>query len=198
MINFGGFNKLISDKSVNICEISVEFNHGSLKFAQIKHRLINCLINMTKTQKAGRYIRMYKQLEDLLKNRPNSAACMSTIAAVLHNKMDYFFWTGFYLLDDGELIVGPYQGSLACIRLKKDTGVCWTGINTGKTIVVPDVHNFPDHIACDSRSNSEIVVPVVNNKGIIIGVLDVDSKEFNSFDEIDAEWLEKIVQFISH
>src|SRR5512138_3122005 len=138
---------------------------------------------MTKLQKAGRYKRIYDQLVDLLKDRPNAGACMSTLAAVLHNKMDYFFWTGFYLLDNGELIVGPYQGSLACIKLKKDTGVCWAGINTGKTIVVPDVHLFPGHIACDSRSNSEIVVPVRNSKGIIIGVLDVDSKEVNSFDE---------------
>ena len=152
---------------------------------------------MTKTQKAGRYKRMYLQLEELLKDRPNAAACMATIAAVLHNKMDYFFWTGFYLLDDGELIVGPYQGSLACIRLKKDAGVCWAGINTGKTVIVPDVHLFPGHIACDSRSNSEIVVPVVNGNGTIIGVLDVDSKGFDSFDQADAEWLEKMVGLIS-
>jgi L-methionine (R)-S-oxide reductase len=151
---------------------------------------------MTKTQKTGRYKRMYQQLNDLLKDRPNAAACMSTIAAVLHNKMDYFFWTGFYLLDKGELIVGPYQGSLACIKLKNDTGVCWAGINTGKPVVVPDVHLFPGHIACDARSNSELVVPVRNSKGTIIGVLDVDSKESNSFDEIDVEWLEKIIGFI--
>jgi GAF domain-containing protein len=121
---------------------------------------------------------------------------MATITAVLHHKMDYFYWTGFYLLDDGELIVGPYQGSLACIKLKKNAGVCWAGINTGKTVVVPDVHLFPGHIACDSRSNSEIVVPVRNIKGVIIGVLDVDSKEYNSFDEVDAEWLERFVQLI--
>lgn len=153
---------------------------------------------MTKTQKAGRYTRIYQQLEDLLKDRPNAYACMSTIAAVLHNKMDYFFWTGFYLIDECELIIGPYQGSLACIKLKKDTGVCWAGINTGKTVVVPDVHLFPGHIACDSRSNSEIVIPVRTSKGTIIGVLDVDSKEYNSFDDTDAEWLEKIVGLISH
>jgi L-methionine (R)-S-oxide reductase len=152
---------------------------------------------MTKIQKAGRYARIYQQLEDLLKDRPNPLACMSTIAAVLHNKMDYFFWTGFYLLDGGELLVGPYQGNLACIKLKKDTGVCWAGINTGKTVIVPDVHLFPGHIACDSRSNSEIVVPVRNHKGSIVGVFDVDSKDFNSFDETDSEWLEKVVGFIS-
>ncbi|MCK9399321.1 MAG: GAF domain-containing protein [Bacteroidales bacterium] len=151
---------------------------------------------MTETQKTGRYQRIYDQLEELLKDKPNMIACMSTIAAVLHQKMDYYFWTGFYLLDHGELIVGPYQGSLACIKLKKDTGVCWAGINAAETIVVPDVHLFPGHIACDSRSKSEIVVPVRNSKDNIIGVLDVDSKEHGSFDEVDAEWLEKIVGLI--
>lgn len=152
---------------------------------------------MTKLQKAGRYQRIFLQLEELLKDRPVVVACMATIAAVLHNKMNYFFWTGFYLLDRGELVVGPYQGSLACINLKKDTGVCWAGINSGKTVTVPDVHLFPGHIACDSRSNSEIVVPVRNSSGAVIGVLDVDSKEFGSFDEVDAEWLEKVVGLIS-
>lgn len=149
---------------------------------------------MTNKQKAGRYQRIYQQLEELLKDRPNPTACRSTIVAVLHHKMDYFFWTGFYLLDEGELIVGQYQGSLACIKLKKDKGVCWAGINSGRTVIVPDVHLFPGHIACDSRSNSEIVVPLKNSNGIIIGVLDVDSQELNSFDAVDAEWLEKIVK----
>lgn len=158
-----------------------------------------CFLNnftMTRAQKTGRYQRIYKQLAELLKDKPNPVASMATIAAVLHHKMDYFFWTGFYLLDNGELIVGPYQGSLACIKLKKDTGVCWTGINKGTSVVVPDVHLFPGHIACDSHSNSEIVVPVKDSDGDIIGVLDVDSKEHGSFAEVDAEWLEKIVGLI--
>jgi L-methionine (R)-S-oxide reductase len=148
---------------------------------------------MTVTKKEGRYKRILTQLENLLKDKPNAIARMATITAVLHHKIDYFFWTGFYLLDKGELIVGPYQGSLACIKLKKNTGVCWAGINQGKTIIVPDVHQFPGHIACDSRSNSEIVVPLKEKTGKIIGVLDVDSKEQSSFDEIDALWLEKIL-----
>lgn len=149
---------------------------------------------MTKQQKAGRYQRIYEQLADLLKDKPNQIARMATIVAVLHHKMNYYFWTGFYLLDGGELIVGPYQGSLACIKLKKDTGVCWAGINQGETIVVPDVHLFPGHIACDSRSNSEIVVPLKDKDGKIIGVLDIDSKELESFDDVDAKWLEKILE----
>ena len=122
---------------------------------------------------------------------------MATIVALLHHKMKGIFWTGFYLLDDGELIVGPYQGPLACILLKKDTGVCWAGINRGETVIVPDVHKFPGHIACDSRSNSEIVVPLRDRSGNIIGVLDVDSTEFNTFDEVDAEWLEKILTLVN-
>jgi GAF domain-containing protein len=150
---------------------------------------------MNSAQKEGRYKRIYDQLEDLLKDKPNPIARMATISAVLHHKFDYYFWTGFYLLDNGELIVGPYQGSLACIKLKKNTGVCWAGINQGTTIIVPDVHQFPGHIACDSRSNSEIVVPLRDKEGKIIGVLDVDSKELDMFDEVDAKWLEKILNF---
>jgi GAF domain-containing protein len=110
--------------------------------------------------------------------------------------MDYFFWTGFYCLDKGVLTVRTYQGPVACQVLKKDTGVCWAVINKKETVIVPDVHQFPGHIACDSRSNSEIVVPIRNKTGEIFGVLDVDSKELDSFDEVDAGWLEKIVGLI--
>jgi GAF domain-containing protein len=151
---------------------------------------------MDNTKKKGRYARVYNQLIELLYPHHNDIAAMSTIAAVLHHKFDYFFWTGFYLITEGELIVGPYQGEVACIKLKKDTGVCWAGINRKETIIVPNVHEFTGHIACDSRSNSEIVVPVKDKTGKIIGVLDVDSKDFNSFDEADKEGLEKIVELI--
>lgn len=152
---------------------------------------------MTESQKAGRYSRIYDQLDGLLKSGPNAVARMATIVAVLHHKMSYFFWTGFYLLDDGELIVGPYQGSLACIKLRKDTGVCWAGINRGETVIVADVHQFPGHIACDARSKSEIVIPLKDKDGKITGVLDIDSKELNSFDETDAAWLQKILQLLT-
>jgi len=110
--------------------------------------------------------------------------------------MDGFFWTGFYLLRDGKLIVGPYQGPVACQVLDKDTGVCWTGINEQKTIIVPDVKKFPEHIACDARSRSEIVIPVRDRHGQIIAVLDVDSRHLDQFDETDAAELEKIVNLI--
>ena len=152
---------------------------------------------MRKDKKEGRYGRIYRQLEKLLEPHDNPLSAMATIAAVLHNKMDYFFWTGFYLLDDKvELMVGPYQGTVACIKLARDTGVCWAAINRGQTVIVPDVHKFPGHIACDSKTNSEIVVPVKDENGKIIGVLDVDSRDFDSFDETDKKGLEKIVHLI--
>lgn len=151
---------------------------------------------MNKIKKEGRYSRIYKQLEDLVQKSDNRISHMATIAAVLHHKMEDFFWTGFYLLQDGQLLVGPYQGPVACQELAKDKGVCWAGIIRGESIIVPDVHEFPGHIACDSRSKSEIVVPFRNEKQEIIGVLDIDSKELASFDEVDAMWLEKIVKLI--
>lgn len=151
---------------------------------------------MDRNKKAGRYQRIYKQLAELLEPCKNQVAAMATITAVIHNKFDYFFWTGFYLLDKGELIVGPYQGPVACIKLKKDTGVCWAGINQKETIVVPDVHEFPGHIACDSRSNSEIVIPLKDHRGGIYAVFDVDSSDFNAFDEEDKAGLEKIMSLI--
>jgi GAF domain-containing protein len=93
-------------------------------------------------------------------------------------------------------MVGPYQGTVACIKLARNTGVCRAAINSNETVIVPDVHKFPGHIACDSKTNSEIVVPLKDNSGKIIGVLDVDSREFDSFDETDKEGLEKIAQLI--
>ena len=151
---------------------------------------------MYKTKKRNRYTRLYIQIEELLKNSFDPVSNMATIAAIMHHKFDYYFWTGFYGLKESELLVGPYQGSVACIKLENSKGVCWTAINEKGSVVVPDVHDFPDHIACDSRSNSEVVVPVKNMAGEIVAVMDVDSKELNSFDEVDAEELERIVELI--
>ena len=151
---------------------------------------------MEDRKKAGRYERLNKQLHELVQKSQNSSARMATIIAVLHHKMDYFFWTGFYLLDEGKMTVNMYQGPVACQILEKDKGVCWAAFNQQKTLVVEDVHAFPGHIACDSRSNSEIVVPFKNKNGEIIGVLDVDSKDKASFSEVDARWLEKILDLI--
>lgn len=152
---------------------------------------------MDNKKKQGRYDRIFKQLESLLIATEDKTAKMATIAAILHHKMDYFFWTGFYLLREGELTVGPYQGPVACQVLKKNTGVCWSGINKGEAIVVPDVEQFPGHIACDSRSKSEIVIPLKNGRGEIYGVMDVDSKDLDKFDEIDRINLERIITLIA-
>ncbi|MEI6436560.1 MAG: GAF domain-containing protein [Bacteroidota bacterium] len=146
--------------------------------------------------KEARYRRLYEQLETLVKKTNDPDARMATVVAVIHHKMDCFFWTGFYMLNHGDLIVKTYQGALACQILKRHAGVCWAGIDQAKTIIVPDVHQFPGHIACDSRSQSEIVIPVRDQTGIIVGVLDVDSESLNSFDETDAHWLELIVNLI--
>jgi len=151
---------------------------------------------MEPSKKKARYQRLYSQLKELMNKSTDPDARMATIVAVLHHKMDYFFWTGFYMLKGGDLTVKTYQGSLACQVLKKHTGVCWAGIDQHQVIVVPDVHQFPGHIACDSRSQSEIVVPVRNEEGEIIGVLDADSEHLNAFDTTDATWLEKIVGLI--
>ena len=151
---------------------------------------------MDTRKKKERYARILEQLGGLLSKTTDPDARMATIVALLHHKMDYFFWTGFYFLKDGELIVRNYQGPVACQVLEKNKGVCWAGINGAKTLVVPDVHQFPDHIACDSRSNSEIVVPVMDPSGKIVGVLDVDSEKPAAFDEVDAEYLGKIVQLV--
>jgi GAF domain-containing protein len=151
---------------------------------------------MDKIKKEGRYLRIYEQLSGLLTKTTNPEARMATLVAVLHHKFNYYFWTGFYCLIDGELIVRTYQGPVACQVLAKNKGVCWAGINTGQTQVVEDVHLFPGHIACDSRSKSEVVVPLRQQDGSIVGVLDVDSDQVASFDEVDAKWLEKIVQLV--
>lgn len=145
---------------------------------------------------AKRYERIYHQLEELLQRTDNRIARMATIVSILHHKLAHYFWTGFYIHEDNDLIVGPYQGPLACQVLERGKGVCWTGFLDKKSIIVPDVHEFPDHIACDSRSNSEIVIPLLDHKGHAWGVLDVDSKTFDAFSSVDQDWLEKIVRLI--
>lgn len=152
---------------------------------------------MLKDKKTGKYQRLLKQIKTLIDNDNGVTAHLSTINAILYHKNPDFFWCGFYLLNEQkELIVGPYQGPVACQKLKTNTGVCWAGINEKKTIIVPDVGKFPGHIACDSRSKSEIVVPLkINNK--IIGVLDIDSKDINTFDDIDAKYLEQILDLLN-
>ncbi|MCF7911922.1 MAG: GAF domain-containing protein [Candidatus Cloacimonetes bacterium] len=151
---------------------------------------------MDQTRKADRYLRVYGQLHKLLSKTADPAARMATICAVLHHKFDYYFWTGFYRLIEGELTVACYQGPVACLVLAAHTGVCWAGIDGRKNVIVEDVNKFPEHIACDSRSVSEIVIPVYDATGEITAVFDVDSRELAAFDETDAEWLAKVVELI--
>jgi len=122
---------------------------------------------------------------------------MATVASMLAASFDHFFWTGFYVVDPDkreELVVGPYQGTLGCLRIAFGRGVCGTAARTRQTQIVEDVDAFPDHIACDSRSKSEIVVPVVDADGRLIAVFDVDAEVTGAFDQLDADWLEGILQ----
>lgn len=157
--------------------------------------IYNNNIFMENNKKEGRYKRLYEQLQELLTKTDDVIARMATVAAVLKNKMDAFFWCGFYFLYEDKMVVGPYQGSVAC-QILQGGGVCLTAARENKTVVVADVHAFPGHIACDSRSNSEIVVPVRDKKGVLKAVLDVDSLSFGSFDETDKIYLGKIVELI--
>lgn len=147
-------------------------------------------------EKGKLYERIIEQLKELFQKSDDPVARMATISALLYHKIDYYFWCGFYLLKEGEIIVGPYQGPLACLKLAHNKGVCWAGVREKKPIIVPDVHQFPDHIACDERSQSEIVVPVFTPDGRVYGVIDVDSDRLASFDETDARYLEEIATMI--
>ncbi len=151
-------------------------------------------------QLAARYERIARQLEELFTSGPKATddpiARMATATALLHHKMPHFFWTGFYRREGEKLVVGPYQGPLACAILPGYDGVCWACIQGEKTIVVPDVHAFPGHVACDSRSRSEIVIPVREQGGDIVAILDVDSDQPEAFGETDRVGLEGIVSLI--
>ena len=151
---------------------------------------------MDDRKKEGRYQRIYSQLDELLQKTGDPVARMASICAVLHHKMDHYFWTGFYLYKEEKLIVGPYQGPVACQELTKDKGVCWAALNSLEPVVVPDVHAFPGHIACDSRSKSEITLPVFDQHRQIKAIFDVDSDRFDSFNEVDQSQLETIMELI--
>lgn len=146
--------------------------------------------------KEAKYERLYNQLKPLLENSPSLIAQMSTINAVLYHKMKNFFWVGFYTLNNEKLTVGPYQGPLACQELKYPQGVCWHTIIQKSSQIVPNVEEFPGHIACDSRSKSEIVVPIFNSSGSVMGVLDIDSDKIEQFDELDLQGLNKIISLL--
>ncbi|MCF8474846.1 MAG: GAF domain-containing protein [Emcibacter sp.] len=142
------------------------------------------------------YRSVAEQIKAVTEDENNIIACMATVSCLLSEAFPDFFWTGFYLVDDkkpNELVIGPYQGSLGCLRIAFGRGVCGVAAASGQTQLVDNVHDFAGHIACDSRSLSEIVVPVFNRAKELIAVLDVDSTKEANFDEIDQEYLEQIV-----
>ena len=141
------------------------------------------------------YRMLVKQVESLIEGENNPVGQLANTAALLHDTMDWW-WTGFYLILNGELRLGPFQGPVACYSIKRGRGVCGTAWDQDRTIVVPDVELFEGHIACSSLSRSEIVVPLHDSQGNVVGVLDIDSKELATFDEVDAHWLEEIVRVI--
>ena len=159
---------------------------------------------MDEAKKEGRYGRILKQLEDLTSRTNDPVARMASICAVLHHKMKDYYWTGFYLLKDlpfpeGDrkvLVVGPYQGPVACQELHGPEGVCWAAVKQRTAVVVEDVHLFPGHVSCDSRSSSEITLPVFDQNGEIKAVFDVDSDKHASFTQTDARCLKPILALV--
>lgn len=146
-------------------------------------------------EKKETYQLLVKQLESLLEGEDNATGQLANAAALLHETMGWW-WTGFYLVNGDTLQLGPFQGPIACYNIKRGRGVCGTAWDEDRTIVVPDVEQFPGHIACSSLSRSEIVVPLHNPEGKVAGVLDIDSKDLAAFDEVDAHGLEEIARVI--
>jgi L-methionine (R)-S-oxide reductase len=147
--------------------------------------------------KAELYAQAAQEIAAVLDGEPNLTARMATVASMLAATFDHYFWTGFYVVDPDkprDMVVGPYQGTLGCLRIAFGRGVCGAAAETGRTQIVEDVHAFPGHIACDARSQSEVVVPVFDAAGALIGVFDVDSDRPAAFDAVDAQGLEAILK----
>ncbi|MCR5013206.1 MAG: GAF domain-containing protein [Bacteroidales bacterium] len=145
-------------------------------------------------EKVKKYQMLLRQAQALVEDETNLIANLSNLSSLIHYSFD-FWWTGFYFVDGRQLVLGPFQGPLACTRIPFGRGVCGTAWEQQKTLVVPDVEQFPGHIACSSESRSEIVVPIFH-EGDMVAELDIDSRELNTFDEVDREWLEQIVKVI--
>ncbi|MDN5296935.1 MAG: L-methionine (R)-S-oxide reductase [Bacteroidota bacterium] len=151
-------------------------------------------ISVSATDKRSKYEELFPQLVSLIGLESDTIANMANLCAALKDTFN-FLWIGFYIVKVDQLVLGPFQGPIACTRIGFGKGVCGTAWKNGKTLVVPDVNAFPGHIACSSLSKSEIVVPIINNEKVI-AVLDVDSDQEAFFDEIDAQYLEKIVRLL--
>ncbi|UPZ37117.1 GAF domain-containing protein [Sphingobacterium sp. PCS056] len=152
-------------------------------------------LTINKGTKKDQYIGLVPQIRGLVTGETNQIANLANIAAALKEQFN-FFWVGFYLIEGEQLVLGPFQGPVACTRIQYGRGVCGTSWKENKTIIVPNVEEFLGHIACSSLSKSEIVIPIYQDNSII-GILDVDSDELNAFDEIDAQYLTEIVSLLS-
>lgn len=152
-------------------------------------------VTIKATSKEGKYKELFPQVKALLEGEKDMIANMANICSALKYGMN-FFWVGFYLVKNDELVLGPFQGTVACTRIKKGKGVCGASWEKNEIILVDDVDKFPGHIACSSLSRSEIVLPVYNSNKEIVAVLDVDSDELASFDKTDEEWLSEIVALL--
>lgn len=148
-------------------------------------------LKIAQGSKQEQYLELIPQIKGLLDGEPDLVANLANTAAALKEQFGWF-WVGFYLVKEDELVLGPFQGPVACTRIRKGRGVCGSSWDQAKILIVPDVEKFPGHIACSSLSKSEIVVPLILN-GVVVGVLDVDSAELDQFDQTDATYLEQIV-----
>ena len=151
-------------------------------------------LHIAQGTKAEQYATLLPQIRALMEGETDATANLANVAAALKEQFGWL-WVGFYLVKEEELVVGPFQGPVACTRIRKGKGVCGTSWAEARTLIVPDVEAFPGHIACSSLSRSEIVVPI-RAGSTIVGVLDVDSAELNAFDEVDQQNLEEIVKII--
>jgi GAF domain-containing protein len=151
-------------------------------------------LNISIGSKEEQYQTLVPQIKALITGESDLTANLANITAALKEQFS-FFWVGFYLVKEGELVLAPFQGPVACTRIAKGKGVCGTSWQEKKTLIVPDVDRFPGHIACSSLSKSEIVLPIIRNQ-VVVGVLDVDSEHFNHFDEIDERYLTRILDLL--
>ena len=146
--------------------------------------------------KDEKYVLLTRQIEALIAGETDAVAVIANVSAAIHEAMG-FWWTGFYRVMNGELVLGPFQGPMACVHIGFGRGVCGTAWKERQTIVVPDVDQFPGHIACSSLSRSEIVVPVFSDEGEVVAVLDIDSKDLATFDDTDRKYLEGICKLLN-
>lgn len=148
------------------------------------------------SEKINTYKLSVNQINSLLEGEGNLIANFSNVSAVLKQNHD-FFWVGFYLVENNDLVLGPFQGPVACTRIKYGKGVCGKCLAEKRVINVPDVHQFPGHIACSEKSLSEIVLPIINKEGNVIAILDVDSEKLTNFDDIDEKYLSEVVNILA-